>query len=223
VSQSIDERLAFLFDMDGVIVHSMPLHMAAWDRYLADLGIQVDDLEHRMHGKRNPELVQDLIDADLPESELLRHSAAKETLWREMALEAGMEALIVRGLKEFLSRYPTVPKAIGSNAEPANIQFVLEEFGLKEHFPVIVDGFQVERPKPFPDIYLKAAQLLGTRPENCIVFEDSPTGLDAGRAAGMRLVGVETTPTEFENVELHIRDFMDPELTRWLVAQRALA
>jgi beta-phosphoglucomutase len=82
-----------------------------------------------------------------------------------------------------------------------------------------VDGFQVSRPKPFPDIYLRAAELLGAQPANCIVFEDSPTGVEAGRAAGMRLVGVETTPTEFVGVDLHVKDFLDPKLEPWVREQ----
>jgi beta-phosphoglucomutase len=223
VPQSLDEHLAFIFDMDGVLVNSMPLHTAAWQHYLAGLGIEVDDLETRMHGKRNPELVMDLISADLPESELIRHGSEKEKLWREMALEAGVGSLVVHGLMPFLEQFPNVPKAIGSNAEPENIHFVLQEFKLEAHFPVVVDGFQVARPKPYPDVYLRAAELLGRKPGNCIVFEDSPTGLEAGRAAGMRLVGVETTPTTFERIDLHIRDFTDPTLSQWLLNQRAFA
>ena len=205
--------------MDGVLVHSMPLHTESWQRYLRNIGIEIPDLEARMHGKRNAELVLDLIDKDLTHEAAFRHGAAKEQLWREMMLEKGIEQYRVRGLQDFLERHRDVPKAIGTNAEPANIKFVLEQFGLAEYFSVAVDGHQVDRPKPFPDIYLKCAELLGVEPQNCIVFEDSPTGIEAGRAAGMRLVGVETTPTHFEGVDLHIRDFESPELERWLQEQ----
>jgi beta-phosphoglucomutase-like phosphatase (HAD superfamily) len=78
---------------------------------------------------------------------------------------------------------------------------------------------QVKRPKPFPDIYLLAAKKLALTPENCIVFEDSPTGAVAGRAAGMRVVGVETTPAEFQGIQLRIKDFLDPALEPWLRTQ----
>ena len=105
---------------------------------------------------------------------------------------------------------------MGSNAEPQNIEFVLERFGLKKFFPITVDGMQVSRPKPFPDIYLEAARRLKAEPKNCIVFEDSPTGVTAGRAAGMLVVGVETTPTEFQGIALKIKDFLDPALEPWL-------
>ena len=205
-----------IFDLDGVLVHSMPLHVLAWERYLEDLGIHVDDVEQRMHGKRNPELVRELIGNDLPEDVVLEHGAAKERLFRDMLVESELAQEKVPGVSEFLEKHKDILKAIGSNAEPANIDFVLDHFALRQYFPVVVDGFQVSRPKPFPDIYLRAAELLGVAPRSCIVFEDSPTGIEAARAAGMRVVGVETTPTEFVGVDLHVKDFLDPELEPWI-------
>ncbi len=208
-----------IFDLDGVLVHSMPLHIKAWEHYLESLGIQVEDMTRRMHGKRNSELVRDLIADDLAEDVVFEHGAAKERLFREMLLKAELSQSGVPGIVEFLERYKGVPKAIGSNAEPANIDFVLDRFELRRYFSTIVDGDQVSRPKPFPDIYLRAAELLGVKPESCIVFEDSPTGVEAGLAAGMRVVGVETMPTEFVGVDLHVKDFRDPKLELWVEAQ----
>jgi beta-phosphoglucomutase len=219
VRAGLHPEMAMIFDLDGVLVDSMPLHTEAWRQYLENMSLEVEDLETRMHGKRNPELVLDLIGGDLTEDAIFEHGAAKERLWRELMLKGGIHEYQVRGLTEFLERYKEVPKAIGSNAEPANIDFVLEHFDLKYFFDVVVDGHQVSRPKPYPDIYLKAAGLLGVKPANCIVFEDSPTGIEAGCAAGMRLVGVETTPTEFKGVDLHIKDFLNEELDAWLGAQ----
>ncbi len=207
-----------IFDLDGVLIHSMPLHLIAWERYLEKIGVRVGDLERRMHGQRNAELVRDLLGNDLAEDVVFEHGASKERLFREM-LAADPDRYRVPGVLEFLNRHREVPKAVASNAEPANIDFVLDRLGMRSFFSVTVDGFQVTRPKPFPDIYLEAAEQLHKKPEDCIVFEDSPTGLDAGRAAGMRLVGVETTPTEFRGVDLHIKDFFDPQLETWLQAQ----
>ena len=215
-------HIGMIFDLDGVLVHSMPLHVTAWEQYLERLGIHVEDMERRMHGKRNSELVRDLIGNDLPEEVVLDHGAAKERLFREMLLKTELSQSRVPGVVEFLERYKNVPKAIGSNAEPANIDFVLDQFGVREYFSYVVDGFQVSRPKPFPDIYLRAAELLKIKPGNCIVFEDSPTGVEAGRAAGMRVVGVETTPTEFVGVDLQVTDFLDGRLQPWLEAQFGL-
>jgi HAD superfamily hydrolase (TIGR01509 family) len=120
---------------------------------------------------------------------------------------------------EFLEKHKQWPMAIGSNAEPKYIDFTLDHFGLRPYFRVTVNGHQVDRPKPFPDIYLKAAELLGMEPHRCVVFEDSPTGVSAGLAAGMKVVGVETTPTEFQGVAISIKDFTDPRLEEWLARQ----
>lgn len=210
-----------IFDLDGVLILSMPLHTLAWKRYLEGLGIHAADVEHRMHGKRNAELVHDLIGGDLSDETVFAHGAAKERLFRSMVLEAGVDRYCVPGVLAFLERHADVPKAVGSNAEPANIEFVLDRFGLRQFFEVTVNGLQVKQPKPFPDIYLEAASQLKVEPRNCIVFEDSPVGIEAGRAAGMKVVGVETTPTEFRGVDLHIKDFLDPQLEPWITAQRA--
>ncbi|MGH9584619.1 MAG: HAD family hydrolase [Bryobacteraceae bacterium] len=214
-----DDRIAMLFDLDGVLVHSMPLHTEAWRRYFAGLGIEIEDVERSMHGKRNPELVREWFGRELAEDAVLQHGAAKERLFRDMMLAADPDLFRVPGLLEFLERHRNAPKAIGSNVEAANIDFVLDHFGLRRFFDVVVHGHEAERPKPFPDIYLKAAERLGFEPAHCIVFEDSPPGVEAGRAAGMRVVGVETTPAEFQGVGLRIRDFLDPRLEPWLRAQ----
>jgi beta-phosphoglucomutase len=219
----VKRQIAMIFDMDGVLIDSMPLHVLAWERYLQRLGISVEDLERRMHGKRNSELVRDLIAADLPEDVVFRHGADKEQLFRDMLLEQELSRTQIPGLLEFLERHVGEPMAIGSNAEPENIEFILDRLGLRPYFPVTVNGMQVERPKPFPDIYLEAARRLGVEPKNCIVFEDSPTGVEAGRAAGMRVVGVETTPTHFRDIELRIKDFLDPVLQPWLEKQAPLS
>jgi HAD superfamily hydrolase (TIGR01509 family) len=207
--------------MDGVLVHSMPLHTLAWERHLAKLGISVENLEQRMHGKRNSELVRDLIDANLPEDVIFRHGAEKEQLFRELMIADGLGRYEIPGIREFLERYKDLPKAVASNAEPQNIDFVLDRLDLRRYFPVTVNGMQVARPKPFPDVYLEAARQLNTAPAQCIVFEDSPTGVDAARAAGMRVVAVETTPTTFQGVQLEINDFLDPALDPWMNEQLA--
>ncbi len=213
-------QLALIFDLDGVLIHSMPLHVLAWEEYLAGMGIRVQDLERRMHGRRNEELVNDLIGSGLAEDVVFQHGAAKEQLWRDMVLRNGIEEYRIPGLVEFLERHEDVPKAVASNAEPQNIDLVLDHYKLRRFFSVAVNGLEVSRPKPFPDVYLEAAKRLGADPRNCIVFEDSPTGLQAGIEAGMRVVGIETTSTELETAALQVKNFRDPRLETWLAKQR---
>jgi beta-phosphoglucomutase-like phosphatase (HAD superfamily) len=116
-----------------------------------------------------------------------------------------------------------VPLAVGTNAEPANVDFTLDGAGVRQYFRAIVDGSQVARAKPAPDVYLRGAELLGVDPANCIVFEDSPVGIEAARAAGMRVVGLLTHASSLGNVDLAVRDFLQPELASWLAMQQSIS
>jgi HAD superfamily hydrolase (TIGR01509 family) len=169
-----------------------------------------------MHGKGNSDLVRDLFGAHLDEMAVFEHGAAKERLFREL-IGATLEAKLVPGIREFLAEASkTVPLAVGTNAEAANVDFVLNGAGIRKYFRAIVDGSQVARAKPAPDVYLRGAELLGVDPANCVVFEDSPVGIQAARAAGMRVVGLLTHASSLENVDLAIRDFLQTELASWL-------
>jgi len=211
--------LALIFDLDGVIVDSMPLHTVAWRAYLESLGISNNDIENQMHGRRNDEIVNALIGADLPPDQIFRHGAEKERLFREMLLPR-LEQHIVPGVREFLEATNGTPRAVASNAEPANIDLVLDGAGLRPYFPVVVDGHQVSRPKPWPDMYLRAAELLRTPPRNCVIFEDSAPGIAAARAAGARVAGIGTHTMDLADVDLLVRDFRDPGLSQWLEQQQ---
>ena len=217
---SLSEGLALVFDLDCVIVDSMPVHTQAWNVYLRRFGIPSNDLEERMYGLRNDDIVRNFFGAGLSAREIFEHGAAKEQLYRELT-GADLESHMVPGIAEFLHRYSAAPMAVASNAEPANIDFVLNGAGLRHRFKVIVDGMQVHHPKPFPDVYLKAADELGIVPENCIVFEDSPAGVRAARAACSRVVGVETHAS-VEDVDFRVPDFRASGLDQWLAKQRAV-
>jgi HAD superfamily hydrolase (TIGR01509 family) len=121
-------------------------------------------------------------------------------------------------VREFLTHHRDLPMAVASNAEAANVQFVLDAAGLRSFFRAIVDGHQVSRPKPAPDVFLKAAELLAVAPRDCIVLEDSYSGVAAARAAGMRVVGLRTTHRELPGTDLAVDNFLAPELEEWLGA-----
>ncbi len=213
----IASGLGLIFDLDGVIVDSMPVHTEAWIRYLDSLGIECGDIATAMHGRRNDEIVTAVIGSHLSADEVFAHGAAKEALYRNM-IQAELMDRLVPGVVEFLRAYAGAPLGLASNAEPANIEFVLEAAGLRGIFQTVVDGMQVERAKPFPDVYEKAAAELGVAGRNCIVFEDSPAGVAAARAAGARVVGVETH-APLENVDFRVPDFRDSRLQEWVAAQ----
>lgn len=213
------EIRALILDMDGVIINSNPLHRAAWAEYSRRHGIETtEEMQTRMYGRRNDEIVRDFLGAHLTDAEVFEHGAAKERLYREL-MEPRLPEALVPGVREFITRHANLPMALATNAEPANVDFVLDGARLRNFFAAIVDGHQVGRPKPHPEIYLRAADLLGVAPEFCVVFEDSTTGVEAGLAAGMRVVGVSTTHEALSGVSLQVDDFRDPALESWLLAR----
>lgn len=200
--------------MDGVIVHSTPLHNRAWEIYLEQHGIDPERVQTRMFGLRNDEIVRDFFGEGLTDEQIAAHGENKEKLYREL-MYPRLEEFMVPGVREFLARHSGLPAAVGSNAEPANIEFVLNQSGLRPRFAAVVDGYQVERPKPDPQVYLRAAALLHVAPEECVVFEDSIAGLRAARASGARVVGLRTTLRELPSHDLAIDSFEAPELEAW--------
>jgi beta-phosphoglucomutase len=210
--------IALLFDMDGVVIDSMPLHEIAWRKYLQSLGISDESLLARMHGRRNDDIVLDFLGPSADLKSVQEHGAAKERLYRQLMRDQ-LEQQLVPGIRPFLQAVSALPLGLASNAERPNIDFVLDGAGLRSHFRSIVDGSQVRHPKPAPDVYLKAAQQLGVQPSACIVFEDSPVGVEAAVSAGMRVVGLLTHEPSLQHVELAVPDFLDPRLHHWLHAQ----
>jgi beta-phosphoglucomutase family hydrolase len=213
------EIRALIFDMDGVLIDSNPVHRAAWAEYNRGHGVETTEaMQMQMYGKRNDEIVRDFLGAHLTDADVTAHGAAKERLYREM-MRARLGDALVPGVRDFIMRQRDLPIALATNAEPANVDFVLDGAGMRDLFRAIVDGHQVSNPKPHPEIYLRAADFLGVAPEFCVVFEDSETGVQAGLSAGMRVVGVSTTHEELPGVSLQIDSFRDPALETWLRAR----
>ena len=202
--------------MDGVIIDSNPRHVVAWEEYNRRHGVEMTPEMHRqMYGKRNDELIRGFLGDALSDAEVFAHGAAKEALYREM-MRPNVNDSLVPGVREFLARYQSLAMAVATNGEEKNVDLVLDGAGLRSYFSVALNGGQVKNPKPHPEIYLRAAELVGVAPADCVVFEDSHTGVAAGLAAGMRVVGLSTTHDDLPGVSLLIPDFRDPALMAWL-------
>lgn len=219
---TIADGLGLIFDMDGVILNSNPIHMKAWALYLERQAMPASAVRPEdMYGKRNDQILGSLFPDAGPE-EISSHSRDKEALYRELMAPV-IEDYLTPGLREFLEANRHHPIAMGTNAERANADFVLDTARLRPYFRTVVDGWMVDHAKPAPDIYLRVAAELGLAPKNCIVFEDSYSGIAAGLAAGARVVGVTSTHTDFPQLDLHIRDFKQAPLADWLARQHPVA
>ncbi|MBK9336477.1 MAG: HAD family phosphatase [Lewinellaceae bacterium] len=210
----------FIFDMDGTMVDNMMVHHRAWQRKLATLGLDLslEAVRQTIHGI-NEEIIERLFGDRFTPGERQQIAREKEAEYRAIFLP---ELRLVDGLDLFLRTAVErgIPMGIGSAAPPENVQFVLENLGLHPFFQVVIDAAQVTKGKPDPEVFLRVAERLGLAPEHCLVFEDSPTGAEAARRAGMPAVIVTTTHTpaefsRFDNVVRIVRDFTEVSPTDW--------
>lgn len=207
-------EIAFIFDMDGVIINSNPFHKIALHQFCEKYGYHLteEQLRNRIYGRTNKQWITNLFERELGKEELEHFAEEKEGLFRDL-YENDIVALA--GLEDFLKKMDIqkIAKAIGTSAPRSNVNFVMAKTQLEKYFATILDDSFVENGKPNPEIYIKCAAALGFDPKNCVVFEDSISGVQAGKAAGAKVVGVATTHTheELASTDFIIDDFTDLE------------
>ncbi|GAB4490489.1 MAG: beta-phosphoglucomutase family hydrolase [Anaerolineales bacterium] len=185
---------ALIFDMDGTLVHNMPIHNQAWSDTLAEAGVQIDldEFNRATTGKKNVEILRMVLGDHLTDAELAYWSERKEILYRER-FACCREPL--PGLLHLLEQAHALrlPMAVATAAPPENVSFILDELDLRRHFQAVVGAHDVKNGKPDPEIFQKAAESLGASPESCLVFEDALAGIEAARRAGMDAILLCTT------------------------------
>jgi HAD superfamily hydrolase (TIGR01509 family) len=201
--------VAFIFDMDGVLVDSNPFHKISLKQFCARYGFDLteEQLREKIYGRTNKDWIPNVF-GKLSMDQIMKYQDEKEALFRELYKN---DIKPVEGLIPFLENMDrnNIPRAIATSAPGANVDFTLSKTGMASRFPTILDESFVTTGKPDPEIYLKTAAALGFKPENCVVFEDSLSGVKAGKAAGCKVVGITTThtPDELFETDLVIEDF----------------
>lgn len=197
--------------MDGVIVDSNPFHKISLQKFCSKYGFDLseEDLIKKIYGRTNKEWIPNLF-GKLQVEQLRAYAYEKEALFREIYKD---DIVAVNGLETFLKEIQKAgyPIAIGTSAPRANVDFTLAKTNFEKYFPVILDESFVDHGKPNPEIYLKVAAALNMDPKNCIVLEDSLSGVTAGKGAGCKVVGVTTTHSREELAETDyiIDNFLD--------------
>lgn len=206
-------RRALIFDMDGTIVDNMAFHTKSWITFFERRGrdIDADAFFRTTAGRQGKEIIRSHMGEHLADEEVAVLNHEKEAVYRELYAPhlkavAGFEDLIAD------ARSQGIALAVGTAAPPANVAFTLDGLDLRRHFDTIVGATDVPRGKPHPDVFIEAARRCGAAPQDCIVFEDAPLGVEAARRAGMRCVVITTTLprdafTEFDNVIAIVDDF----------------
>ena len=182
---------AVIFDLDGVICFTDEYHYRAWKSMADGMGIPFDrEINNRLRGVSRMASLEIILEKyqgpALSQEKKEQLAQQKNDIYRESLKEMStadlsdevretLDALRAMGLK----------LAIGSSSK--NTPFILGQIGLKDYFDAVSDGNSITRSKPDPEVFVKAAQMLGIAPENCLVVEDAVSGAEAGHAGGMKV------------------------------------
>jgi beta-phosphoglucomutase len=192
-----DMNKAFLFDLDGTLIDTMPWHFKTWETVVTELGssLRGDALMKELYGN-GAELMHRLVPhKTFTEEEAKKIVDDKEALYRKLY---GHNITVLEGAREFLEEalHLKIPMGIGTASNQANIDFALDYLNIRKYLSAIVGADDVVNSKPFPETWLTLAKALNTSPANCIVFEDAPKGIEAAEKAGMKAIAITGHHTE---------------------------
>ncbi len=186
----------FVFDWDGVVVDSSDLHEKSWEALAQELDLPLPEGHFkRGFGKRNSIIIPEILGWTQDKKKIRSWSDRKEELYRKFGSSAGIR--LIEGIVDFLRRMKEsgIGGVIGTSTDRQNLRLAFDEHGIEHFFRGSVCSDDVTHGKPHPEVFLKASELLGLPPQSCVVFEDSPHGIEAACRAGMKAVGISTSQT----------------------------
>ena len=204
-----------IFDLDGVIVNTVPLHFKAWQKMFAEYGKEFNFRDYKEKVDGIPRLSgAKAILTDLDEEELQKAAEKKQGYFLELLHQEGVE--VYRSTVDLIKKLQNagIKRAVVSSSR--NCPYILGRASLSPLFDVIISGAEVARGKPHPDIFLLAAERMGENPHDCVVFEDALLGVEAAKAAGMKCVGVDRyqNPQRLSRAEIVVEDLGEIDLEK---------
>ncbi len=210
----MNEKIAAIFDMDGVLVDNHEYHFKAWMQFCKKHNLTITRERFLGYfGGSSQVILEGIFGRTLSDSETAKYSEEKETMYRALYKP---HFHLVDGLTDLLQelRKAGVPAAIATSGPLVNAEFVAKEGRLEGFFRVIIHDSMIRHLKPDPEIFHKTAKALHMLPSQCVVFEDSHRGIEAAQKAGMKVVGLATTntPEKINHTDLIINDFKEISL-----------
>ncbi|MBO5523598.1 MAG: beta-phosphoglucomutase [Roseburia sp.] len=206
------EIKAVIFDLDGVIVFTDQFHYQAWKKIADEMGIYFDEkINNRLRGVSRMdslEIILERYEGSLLSQEKKEELAEQKNGFYRELLKTMTPADVSDEVRDTLAalRQRGYKTALGSSSR--NAKFILERVGLLEAFDEISDGTNITKSKPDPEVFLKAAEFLGEKPEHCLVVEDAEAGIEAGIAGGMRTAAIGEA-VSCEKADYKLRQFSD--------------
>ncbi len=211
---------AFIFDLNGTMIDDMEYHTRAWSDILNNdlgAGLTLDQVRAEMYGKN-----VELLDRIFGKNHFTQEREKEISIEKEKRYQESFRPhlSLIKGLNQFFQKTEEdgILMAVGTAAITINVDFVLDGLNIRHYFKAIVSADDVIKSKPDPETFIKCAELLKVSPENCIVFEDAPKGVEAALNAGMSSVVITTMHPkeefkEYRNIISFIEDYTlaDPE------------
>ncbi len=183
-----------IFDLDGVIVDTAKYHYLAWKELAAELGFEfLESDNERLKGvsrMRSLEILLEVGGIEATEEEKIKMAESKNSRYVEM-LQTLDKSELLEGSEEYLKKLKSEGVLISLGSASKNAPLILSKLGIAQLFDAIVDGNNVSKAKPDPEVFLKGAEMLGLAPEDCVVFEDSQAGIEAARKAGCGVIAID--------------------------------
>jgi HAD superfamily hydrolase (TIGR01509 family) len=218
-----NKRKALIFDMDGVIIDSEPLHLKAYQTVLASYQIHYSEADNRQFlGRKDSDCAAALVERFQLPLTGLEFLAKKLAITDQLIrMEAQSQPGIMDALKKAMDL--GLPCGIASSAALSTIHLVVDSLGIKAFFQSLTSGEEVLHGKPAPDVFLKAAERLKADAANCLVIEDTINGIKAAKAAGMQCVSVPCNTTRYQDhseADIRLESISQLDLANWLQTGR---
>jgi beta-phosphoglucomutase len=216
---------ALLFDLDGVIVETAHFHYQAWRRLANEkLGFDIShEFNETLKGVSRPDSL-DLIlkhgNKTIDQATKLEYATLKNDWYLQLASQMTADE-ILPGITAFFEQIKATDLKIGLGSVSKNAKMILEAVGMLHDFDAIIDGTCISRGKPDPEVFLKGAAAFGFEPAECIVFEDAVAGVEAGKRAGMQVVGI-GQPEVLTRADVVFKDLVGVKLTDLLNSLSAI-
>ncbi|MGR3809688.1 beta-phosphoglucomutase [Jiulongibacter sp. NS-SX5] len=208
----------FLFDLDGVIVDTAVFHYAAWRKMANELGFEIShEFNETLKGISRMDSIARILEhggVSLSEEKTLE-LATKKNEWYVEMVDQMTEEHILPGIKELIAQIKASGLKMALGSASKNAPRILDRIGLAADFDAIVDGNSVKKSKPDPEVFLKGAEALGLKNEECLVVEDAFAGIEAAHAAGMKAIGI-GDEENLSNADLILASFENTKLDELL-------
>ncbi len=208
---TIYSQYCIIFDMDGVLADTGPIHFESWVNLGREIGVEFTrEFFEQTFGQQSPAITQKLVGPEADEELIEEWSDFKEKNYREIVRD---KLVPLPGVLEILADLKSkgFKLAIGSSGPSENVDLLLTSLKIKYYFDVIITAAEVKKGKPEPDVFLIIAKTLNIDPKNCIVIEDAPVGIEAAKRARMTSIAVTTTHNKVEllDADLIIKDLTE--------------